>query len=367
MSQSNVEDDYDRIVRKTIDACIPFKVDWEITHRCNLKCQHCYEERPAIVDELSTKEACAVIDQLAAMGALFLTFTGGEILLRKDFMEIATYARKKDFALRLFTNGTLIDKALAKEIKALDPLAVEISLYGMNPLVHDAITGVEGSYYRTIEAFYRLKREGVNTIVKTTVMNNNYAELSALKQFAESINARFVYSLTVVPQTTGTRNVTRYRLTEEQLERLYAEDPSLTAGITEGGVQGYDPLCAAGVNSLYIAPNGDVFPCMLLLEKKGNVKDASVNDIWNMPYFQKLRGIRFEDLGACAACSAAAFCDRCAGLAALENNDLYGKSPHDCTIARIRKEAVRRRRCDGTEKDRRKDRRKDLHTATSKI
>jgi radical SAM protein with 4Fe4S-binding SPASM domain len=355
MSQINVEDDYDVIVRKTIDRHIPFKVDWEITHRCDLKCQHCYEERPSVIDELSTKEACAVIDELSAMGALFLTFTGGEIFVRKDFMEIARYAREKDFALRLFTNGTLIDKALAKEIKALDPLAVEISLYGMNPILHDKITGVEGSYYRTIEAFYRLKKEGVTTVVKTTVMNNNYTELEALKDFAKSIDARFVYSLTVVPQTTGSRDVTQYRLSEEQLAKLYATDASLTDGITEGGVKGYDPLCAAGVNSLYIAPNGDVSPCMLLLGEGGNVKRESVQDIWHKPYFEKLRNMKFEDLGACAACNAAPFCDRCAGLAYLEEGDLYGPSAHDCTMAKLRQEAVKRRHEHGKKEAGRKD------------
>lgn len=340
---ATTEDYYDIIMRKTIDRNIPFKVDWEITHRCNLKCQHCYQTRPECVDELSTAEACSVIDQLAEMGALYMTLTGGEIFIRKDILDVAHYARKKDFALRLFTNGTLIDGAMAREIKALNPLTVEISLYAMNPLVHDTITGIDGSYNKTIDAFYHLKRLNITTVVKTTVMKNNVNELDNLAAFAKGIGARFEYALTVVPQTTGKRDVICHRLNEQELENVYVRYPELIKGIHEGGVKSFDPLCSAGINSIYIGPDGGVFPCMLLLQGDGNIREKPLREIWNGPVFKKIRSIRYEDLHACISCEAAAFCDRCAGLAYLEHGDLLGPSLHDCRVAHVRQRAVLRR------------------------
>ena len=125
--QCDAPDRYEAIVRKTLDKCIPFKVDWEITYRCNLRCSHCYQTGASGEKELTTEEIYSALDELADLGCLYLTFTGGEILLREDLFDIAKYARKKEFAIRLFTNGTLIDEKVADKIKNLSPLSVEIS------------------------------------------------------------------------------------------------------------------------------------------------------------------------------------------------------------------------------------------------
>jgi len=147
-------DRYEAIVRKTLDKCIPFKVDWEITYRCNLRCAHCYQtgtsgDKASGDKELTTEEIYSALDELADLACLYLTLTGGEILLRDDFFDIAKYARKKEFAIRLFTNGTLIDEKIADKIKILSPLSVEISLYGMDRLVHEDITKIPGSHEKT--------------------------------------------------------------------------------------------------------------------------------------------------------------------------------------------------------------------------
>ena len=115
-------DPYDLLVKKTMDKFIPFKLDWELTYRCNLKCAHCYQTGLSYGEELSTKKIYSILDELASLGCLYITFTGGEILLRKDFLDIAQYARKKNFALRLFTNGTLIDPGTADKIKDFAPV-----------------------------------------------------------------------------------------------------------------------------------------------------------------------------------------------------------------------------------------------------
>jgi MoaA/NifB/PqqE/SkfB family radical SAM enzyme len=124
---------------------IPFSCHFDLTYHCNLNCVHCYvvkEDRP----ELNTAEVKSILDQLAAAGTLYLSFSGGEIFTREDFFEIAEYARKLHFALRLLTNGTLIDEETADRIAALNPDLVSISIYSANPEIHDEITSVPGSF-----------------------------------------------------------------------------------------------------------------------------------------------------------------------------------------------------------------------------
>jgi len=76
----------------------PFLVVWDITHRCNLRCAHCYQDaKKALPDELDTEEAKKVLDELAAAGVVAIAFSGGEPLMRQDIKEIIRYAEEKSF------------------------------------------------------------------------------------------------------------------------------------------------------------------------------------------------------------------------------------------------------------------------------
>ena len=141
---------FDDLREKAIEQKIPIAVHLDLTYRCNLDCIHCYivkQDRP----ELSTKEVKNILKQLAEAKTLYLTLSGGEILIREDFFEIISYARKLGFSLRLLTNGVLIDEKTADGIASLYPELVAISLYSANPETHDKITNRYGSFDKTIE------------------------------------------------------------------------------------------------------------------------------------------------------------------------------------------------------------------------
>lgn len=348
-------DHYEKIVKKTLDKFIPFKLDWEITYRCNLRCSHCYQTGPSSDKELTTEEIYSILDELADSGCLYITFTGGEILLREDFFDIAKYARKKEFAIRLFTNGTLIDEETADKIKELNPLAVEISLYGLDPLVHESITKTAGSYEKTINAFRLLEKRDINTVVKCTVMKDNVSQFDKLNDFARSMGSRFGFSLTIIPKIDGSKDILKFRLSQEELKELFGPRDLLIEGVgKEGGVQSYKPLCTAGINALYISPYGEVFPCVVLREHCGNLRELPLREIWESPFFKKIRRIEFEDLRECLRCDLSCYCDRCIGLALLEAEDLLGPSINDCTLARVRKWAMERKEAGDEEREKKK-------------
>lgn len=337
-------DHYERIENITLDKFIPFKVDWELTYRCNLKCSHCYQSGPDSREELKTEEIFSILDQLADAGCLYITFTGGEILLRKDFFEIARYANKKEFALRLFTNGTLIDESIADKIKALNPLGVEISLYSADPTVHEEITGVKGSFERTTSAISFLHTRKINVITKCTFFKENILGFDRLKELTRSMGTGFNFSFTLIPKIDGSKGLLDLRLSRDQLSEVFTSRNWLVNDIDKGGVQVFEPLCAAGFNSLYISPYGEVFPCVVLRQECGSLKDKPLKEIWQAPFFKKLRSVKFENLSECFNCGLSGYCDRCAGLAWMEKGDLFGVSPHDCSMAEARKLTLDQRR-----------------------
>ena len=126
----------------------PLSASLELTYRCNWRCVFCYNPRHHDRRGLSGAEWLAVLDGLRELGTLYLTLTGGEPLTHPEFLAIARGARQRAFALRIFTNGALVTDAMADEIAALRPMAVEMSLHGEKAETHDRATATPGSSTR---------------------------------------------------------------------------------------------------------------------------------------------------------------------------------------------------------------------------
>ena len=123
-----------RLVVQAARLNIPVDVSIELTHHCNFRCQHCYIPDFSAPDLLSTERLLSLLEELADVGTLFLTLTGGELFLRRDWLTIAGRARELGFALRLFSNGTLIDDEVADQIAE----QAEFFSFGTNDLTQTA-------------------------------------------------------------------------------------------------------------------------------------------------------------------------------------------------------------------------------------
>ncbi|GAG03843.1 unnamed protein product, partial [marine sediment metagenome] len=264
--------------------------------------------------------------------------------LREDILDIVQYAHKKEFALRLFTNGTLIDEEAADRIKELHPLAVEISLYGMEAAVHEAVTGVPGSFSRTTDACRLLADRNIRTVVKSTVMKVNMFQFDKIKDFADSIGAEFRFSLKIMSKIDGSDGPRQLQPTEKEMEEFLAAGDWLPREIRKKSRLSL--LCAAGINAAYISPYGDVFPCVNLREYCGNIRENSFAEVWRgAAGFKKLRDIKPEDLRACFECGdLVRYCYRCPGLSLQEEGDLLACSQaNDRRMARVVKQVMEQR------------------------
>ena len=134
-----------RLHEKVAGQRIPINGSLELTFRCNLRCVHCYAAHghqgiPG-KQELTFAEICGILDQIVDEGCLWLLLTGGEPLLRPDFLDIYTYAKRKGLLVTLFTNGTLITPRIADYLADWRPLKVEITLYGRTQETYEARKG----------------------------------------------------------------------------------------------------------------------------------------------------------------------------------------------------------------------------------
>ncbi len=340
---------YHEIVAQTRKNHQLLSVHWELTYRCNEKCTHCYLDvlapRAEVPGELTTAECCRVIDELAQLGVLNLSLSGGEILVRSDLFTIAEYARTRRMLLRLFTNGILITPTVADRIAALHPYAVEISLYSTRPEVHNGITRLNHSWELTTRALRLLHMRGVRTRLKTPMMRENVHEIHALRALAQDLGAQFLYDLIITAQDTGGLGSLKHRLTYDDLVWLLRQelDPEVWLGrrLTNESL-----ACGIALNALALDPFGNVYPCVQTRTLAGNIRQHSLEEIWTRsPVWEQLGHLTWEQLPVCRGCELRNLCVRCHGLAQLEDGELRGPASANCTAALARRHVLIEKGC----------------------
>jgi pyruvate-formate lyase-activating enzyme len=168
---------------------LPLRVMFELTYRCNFNCRHCYVPKSwRRKKELNTAGIFTIIRQLEEAGCLYLGFTGGEILLRRDIWEILEFTRQQGMQTILYTNGSLIDEPAAKRIADSGVNKVDITLPGITAKVFDGVTGVNGSHQAVFSAINYLRRHKVNLGFKTCLLKANQGEIKAIQEYCSSIN-----------------------------------------------------------------------------------------------------------------------------------------------------------------------------------
>ncbi|MDR3237941.1 MAG: radical SAM protein [Spirochaetia bacterium] len=173
-------------------------VVWSTTRTCNLKCVHCYtdSENKKYDGELTTDEGKKLIDSLSGFKIPSLLFSGGEPLMRNDLFALLEHAAKKEVRPVISTNGTLITKDKARDIKNAGVVYVGISLDGMED-VNDHFRGVPGAFKKAMDGFNNCAGAGQRVGLRLTLTKRNYLDLERIFDFIEheGINRACFYHL----------------------------------------------------------------------------------------------------------------------------------------------------------------------------
>lgn len=222
----------------------PLHVEFELTHRCNLSCVHCYlgawrEKTP----ELTLEQVKSILDKLQEAGFIWLVLTGGEPLLRPDFPEIYMYAKERGFIVIILTNATFIDEQIAELFTLHKPFYLDISMHGAEEEAYECITGVRGSFGRFMRALELLQDKKIPFKLKTKAMKENASHLKEISAFASRLGAPHKVSELVHSCLDGDPAPIRHRL--DTCEPV--KPPSFR--------------CAAGNFSVCIDPMGQLMAC----------------------------------------------------------------------------------------------------------
>jgi radical SAM protein with 4Fe4S-binding SPASM domain len=177
-SQVRYEDD------RSDSAVVPLVV-WNTTPACNLSCQHCYfgavNERDP--EELSTAEAKAFIDDLAAADVPVLVFSGGEPFFREDVPELARYATEQGLRTIASSNGTFLTPERARAAADAGLRYVGVSLDGVGD-TNDRFRGLEGAFDRALSGLRNARDAGMGTGIRMTMTADTVDDLPAVIDLA---------------------------------------------------------------------------------------------------------------------------------------------------------------------------------------
>lgn len=324
-----------------IQECVPTVAKIELGYDCNLKCVHCSN-----ITERWRKGAMAagafkkVIDQLYDIGTMQVSFTGGEIFLRRDLWDIIEYAHSKNFIIELLTNAVSITSQDVERLKKIEVANVQISVYSHDPVLHDSVTRVRGSFKKTVDALGLLKANKIETSVVTPLMTINFRDYQKIRELTEEIGVRHFYQFFIFERYDGSNDVYNLRLSKKEISKFFSENP---AEIPYKERDMNQPVCFAGVNQCSISPFGDVYPCFhnMLPVKSGNLGKQSLTEIWkNSQALKDLRNLRMHHLELCSGCPVVGNCQICPGLNKKANDDLLQPAQVCCDYAFSAKEIV---------------------------
>jgi len=320
----------------------PVTINWAITNRCNFKCAHCYSRNdPSGEIELQALLEC--VEKVAKAGVLSINFGGGEPLLRKDVMKIAGFASKCGLRVSMNSNGYLIDREKALEIKKCGFARVGISIDSHIPGIHDNFRGVKGSHERAVRALAYLNEAGIETSISTVICRINHKKIDHLIRFAVRNKAWQLNLHNFKCSGLGYSNKDKLDLSHEEWKEFYINAIKARKKTGNTKISLDDPIIASleadnndtlikgsicGKLSLNIKSNGDITPCGFIPAVIGNIKEDDLKYIWlNSHELEKMRNKTPK--GKCVTCSHYSDClGGCTARALALTGDINNPDPH---------------------------------------
>jgi len=284
---------------------MPYKLTYAVTYRCNSRCTNCGIWKRESRDELTLGE----IDRFFSDNPRFLwiDLTGGEIFLRDDIVDIVNVISKRCkhlHTLHFPTNGLMTERIVetTKLIKKLgiNKMIVSVSIDGP-PEIHDKIRGIKGGFERAIETYKQLKGVGgISVYPGMTLSGENVGligdTIKSIRQNDPDFSFKDLHvniihssphfygnSIDSYPYqeiSEAVKRFTRMKKFEANpisvLERAYAK------GVGKYLESKKSPMpCHALTVSMFLDPDGNVFPCTMYDKKIGKIRDSNFPDIWS--------------------------------------------------------------------------------------
>ncbi len=335
-------------------------LQFELSSRCNERCIHCYipNEKKRQGFDMPTQKVKSILDEFAYMGGIHVTLSGGEVFLHSDLMEIVRYCRKKDLIISILSNLISLKDEQIPILKEANVSLIQVSLYSMDPKIHDSITTVKGSFEKTKAAIEKLVAADVPVQISCPVMKANCQGYAKVLAYAKSLKVKAQTDYIMIAQadlnTSNLANRLSIEETEDLLRDIIKYDTQYKDDTLKKSPISYQikfhlerfkkqPVCGVGYDNCCITANGDVYPCAGWQDYVlGNVYKNSLKEIWeNSERIKELRKITQSSFPQCLECEARDYCARCLVRNYNESGgDMYKINRHFCEVAFLNKRLV---------------------------
>jgi len=322
-------------------SCYPLNIAFFVTLRCNARCSMC-NLKDILNDRGQTEPSLAQIegflDGIKGVKPSIILF-GGEPFVRSDLVDIVSAIKRRGFSCGVFTNGTLLNDNMIRDLCILKMDFIVFSIQGTRD-IHDKIVGLRGAYdklFHSMEQFTH--HEGCHTkvITHTMITEENLSDLTTLTYEIKKADVdliRFGHPTYFAPGDAEKNKkvcekffpegviseMSYFYNADHKIEEYYKAIRDLkntfNGGITFVPELDLDEIrdwyssdfkttrkCRFLWRGLFIYPNGDVYPCESLKYPLGNIYEKEFKDIWNSDKYVHLRKIlRKRLLPACVRC-----------------------------------------------------------------
>lgn len=309
----------------------PEGATFELTYGCNLRCRHCYNPtHRALPHELTTDEVCSLITQIADLGVLTVTFTGGEPSVRQDIETILRHSRRHGLLIHLLTNATRMTPAFAGMLEEVGVSELFVSIYGATAEIYERMTDVPGSFPHFMEGLACLTGRPFFVTVRMPVTTINEHEVDACQDLAESKGFKFQYCLDIHPRTNGDISPFRYRLSADRKAALdHRKLGDRSAAWIQDSCAAEEPFisCACGKSRFAVTPYGEMNLCVAFPTPRYDLRTGTIRDGWEV-LTRTVDAMKPNEQDHCPTCDLNPFCRQGRADAWLETGDPSRCLPH---------------------------------------
>jgi len=297
----------------------PCSVHFDITKRCNLNCVHCYQAHPDV--EIETRNATRILDDLARNKVLIIGISGGEPLTNPDFFDIAQAARERNFAVRITTNGTLIDDRAADRLADLGIGEAGISIYSLRGETHDLITRTLGSHEKSMNACRLLRERKIPVRILCPIISINSKDVGDIFRWATGQGFTMSVDPWIMSGEPSVKVSHTLRVEPDEAVRILQE-----IGMIPSPADVETPeqscKCGAGRISAMVTPEADLKLCALMRERLGNLLESSFRDLWvESDLRREFVSRTYSQSDRCFGCDLRPFCRTCPAREEIERNN----------------------------------------------
>jgi radical SAM protein with 4Fe4S-binding SPASM domain len=290
------------------DLPAPVGVNVSLTFRCNFRCEYCYQVKSDVggPGRLDLGTCLNLLDQAAAMQAVYFGLTGGEPTLFDGWESLVAGVLERDMIPVFTSNGMAIggDAAVARRLAGHGLKAITISLDASNADLHHTITKTTATFDKVTRAIGALVDAGVRVSVKNVLTPANAHDIGAFLDLVAGLGVVEVGITAMEGGAIGAAANSMTRIdprTHETVRRTIREKSIQYPGCRISPPKDRDGTwdetgwfpCGGLAMGMSIMPSGDVTICDKLPDVAeftyGNVYEQSLDEIWKGPRFAALR------------------------------------------------------------------------------